>query len=356
MAVDNLLEKLAKNKIKVIRLGHPARVQSELQKYSLDAMLSCSEQKILAQDVKSDMDAALNKLKKSKTYSQKQSLRNEMRHLRKELHTRESRAMKETLESAEVVLATLTSASNTQGPLKHLGREKYFDLAVIDECSQALEISCWIALLQVQKVVLAGDHLQLPPTIMSEVAANKGLAFTLMERVIKGCAQGKKQEDVVRMLNTQYRHVFRFFPLQTNKLFTSSLLLFRMNEAIMKWSSETFYEGKLQAHVSVQSRLLKDLEAVEANEDTEAALVLIDTTGCDDYYELVTEDEQSKANEGEAALVTLYAQQLVQSGVDPAEIAIITPYNLQVELLRLQLRDKYPSLEIRSVDGFQVHV
>ena len=109
----------------------------------------------------------------------------------------------------------------------------------------------------------------------------------------------------------------------------------------------------MQAHVSVQSRLLKDLEAVEANEDTEAALVLIDTTGCDDYYELVTEDEQSKANEGEAALVTLYAQQLVQSGVDPAEIAIITPYNLQVELLRLQLRDKYPSLEIRSVDGFQ---
>ena len=217
MAVDNLLEKLAKNKIKVIRIGHPARVQSELQKYSLDAMLSCSEQKILAQDVKADMDAALNKLKKSKTYSQKQSLRNEMRHLRKELHTRESRAMEETLKSAEVVLATLTSASNTQGPLKHLGRKKYFDWAVIDECSQALEISCWIALLQVQKVVLAGDHLQLPPTIMSEVAANKGLAFTLMERVIKGCAQGK-QEDVVRMLNTQYRHVFRFFPLYAYKL------------------------------------------------------------------------------------------------------------------------------------------
>ena len=129
-----------------------------------------------------------------------------------------------------------------------------------------------------------------------------------------------------------------------------------MNEAIMKWSSETFYEGKLQAHVSVQSRLLKDLEVVEANEDTEAALVLIDTTGCDDYYELVTEDEQSKANEGEAALVTLYAQQLVQSGVDPAEIAIITPYNLQVELLRLQLRDKYPSLEIRSVYVLQVDI
>ena len=129
-----------------------------------------------------------------------------------------------------------------------------------------------------------------------------------------------------------------------------------MNDAIMKWSSETFYEGRLKADASVKSRLLRDLEEVECNEDTEAALVLIDTTGCDEYYELVTEDEQSKANEGEAALVTLYAQQLVQSGVDPAEIAIITPYNLQVELLRLQLRDKYPSLEIRSVDGFQVSI
>ena len=127
-----------------------------------------------------------------------------------------------------------------------------------------------------------------------------------------------------------------------------------MNDDIMTWSSKTFYEGRLKAAESVKSRLLRDLEAVECNEDTEAALVLIDTTGCDEYYELVTEDEQSKANEGEAALVTLYAQQLVQSGVDPAEIAIITPYNLQVELLRLQLRDKYPTLEIRSVDGFQV--
>ena len=107
-------------------------------------------------------------------------------------------------------MATLTSAS-LDGPLKHLP-ENYFDLAVIDECSQALEIACWMALLQVPKVVLAGDHLQLPPTIMSEAAANKGLAFTLMERVIKGCS--REEADVVRMLNIQYRHGdFLFFCL-----------------------------------------------------------------------------------------------------------------------------------------------
>ncbi len=77
--------------------------------------------------------------------------------------------------------------------------EPYFDLAVIDECSQALEIACWLPLIQVKKVVLAGDHLQLPPTIMSEAAASKGLAFTLMERVIA------TNQDTVRMLTIQYR-------------------------------------------------------------------------------------------------------------------------------------------------------
>ena len=121
-----------------------------------------------------------------------------------------------------------------------------------------------------------------------------------------------------------------------------------MNEAIMKWSSGTFYNGKLEAHDSVKSRLLHHLPGLASNENTEVPLVLIDTTGCD-MYELVTDDEQSKANEGEAALVTVVAQQLVQSGLDPSEIAVITPYNLQVEFIRMQLRETYPTLEIRSV-------
>lgn len=124
-----------------------------------------------------------------------------------------------------------------------------------------------------------------------------------------------------------------------------------MNEAIMNWSSQHFYQGKLTADSSVQSRLLKDF--LPSDENTSEPLVLIDTTGCD-MFELVTEDEQSKANEGEAALVSIYVEQLVsEAGLDPSDIAVITPYNLQVELIRLQLREKYPHLEIRSVDGFQ---
>ena len=77
-----------------------------------------------------------------------------------------------------MVLATLTSSSNVDGALKNLP-EAHFDLAVIDECSQALEIACWIGLVQVKKAVLAGDHLQLPPTIMSEAAAQKGQIFSM---------------------------------------------------------------------------------------------------------------------------------------------------------------------------------
>ena len=117
-----------------------------------------------------------------------------------------------------------------------------FNAAVIDECSQALEIACWLALIQSPKAVLAGDHLQLPPTIMSENAARKGLAFTLMERVISKSEEEdnhQKQDQVVRMLKIQYR----------------------MHQSIMHWSSTTFYENQLLAHSSVQYRLLKDLES-----------------------------------------------------------------------------------------------
>lgn len=120
----------------------------------------------------------------------------------------------------------------------------------------------------------------------------------------------------------------------------------------MNWSSKTFYESQLIAHHSVKSRLLKDLPKIKSNENTDIPLVLIDTSGCD-MFEIVTDDEQSKANEGEAALVAIYTSQLIESGLNPADIAIISPYNLQVELIRMQLREKYPELEIRSVDGFQ---
>ncbi|XP_064637243.1 DNA-binding protein SMUBP-2-like isoform X2 [Lineus longissimus] len=323
IAVDNLVERLGEKGSRIVRLGHPARVLHNIQKYSLDAILSYSDETKLVEDVRRDMDQTMAKMKKVKDRGSRQSLREDMKHLRKELRERESAATKDILRRADVVLSTLTSATR-DGPLKYL-EDGHFDLVVIDECSQALEAACWIALLNGPRCILAGDHQQLPPTIMSKKAAKDGLEVTLMERVLK-----QSGDQVMRMLTTQYR----------------------MNELIMQWSSEQLYNGKLVAHESVAKHLLSDLPEVEDSEETRLPLLLIDTAGCD-LPELQLPEQISKANEGEADLVAVHVESLISSGVKPETIAVIAPYNLQVELLRMRLAHKYQKLEIKSVDSFQ---
>lgn len=102
-----------------------------------------------------------------------------------------------------------------------------------------------------------------------------------------------------------------------------------MNEAIMKWSSEKLYEGRLQAHISVKSHLLKDLPGVQETDETSFPLLLIDTAGCD-IREKEVEDEVSKGNEGEADIVAAHVTALITAGLPPSDIAVIAPYNLQV--------------------------
>ncbi|XP_066268231.1 DNA-binding protein SMUBP-2-like [Branchiostoma lanceolatum] len=324
VAVDNLVERLAGYGIHAIRLGHPARLQEGIKRFSLDALLAGSDGAKIVQDVRKDMTKTLSKMKKCRGKAgEYQALRQEMKHLRKELREREEKASLEILAGADVVLATNTGAS-PDGPLKLLPR-KHFDLVVIDECAQALEVSCWIPLQYAGRCVLAGDHLQLPPTIISHKAAAQGLNVSLMERVI-----GLHGDQIVRMLTTQYR----------------------MHSDIMAWPSAELYKGKLVAHESVASHLLCDLPAVEENEDTALPLLLVDTTGCD-LWEMDVPADQSKGNKGEADLTRTHVERLIQSGVCQEDIAVISPYNLQVELLRQHLSSKYPRLEIKSVDGFQ---
>ncbi|XP_048774514.1 DNA-binding protein SMUBP-2-like [Ostrea edulis] len=323
IAVDNLLERLALHRQKVIRLGHPARVLPHIQKYSLDAILSSSDETRLVEDVRKDLDKNLCTIRRTRDRGEKQKLREDIKFLRKELMQREEAASKEILKRADVVLATLTSADGS-GPIKYLDK-KHFDLVVIDECSQAVEAACWIPLLRAPRCVLAGDHLQLPPTILSKEAASAGLERTLMERVLD-LYDGK----VMRMLTTQYR----------------------MHQLIMQWSSERLYEGKLIAHSSVAGHLLRDIGNVEEDEETSEPLLLIDTAGCQ-LFELDVPDEISKGNEGEADIVSNHVEKLINLGVNQEEIAVIAPYNLQVELLRLRLSNNYPKVEIKSVDGFQ---
>lgn len=102
-----------------------------------------------------------------------------------------------------------------------------------------------------------------------------------------------------------------------------------MNEAIMKWSSEKLYECRLQAHASVKNHLLKDLPGVQETDETMHPLLLIDTAGCD-VSENEVEDEVSKGNKGEADIVAAHVTALISAGLQPCDIAVIAPYNLQV--------------------------
>ncbi|XP_005384320.1 PREDICTED: DNA-binding protein SMUBP-2 [Chinchilla lanigera] len=323
IAVDNLVERLAQCKQRILRLGHPARLLEAIQQHSLDAVLARSDTAQIVADIRKDIDQVFVKNKKNQDKKDKSNFRSEIKLLRKELKEREEAAMVESLTSAKVVLATNTGAS-PDGPLKLLP-ESYFDVVVIDECGQALEASCWIPLLKARKCILAGDHKQLPPTTVSHKAAQEGLSLSLMERLAE--AHGDR---VVRTLTVQYR----------------------MHQAIMRWASEAMYRGQLTAHPSVAGHLLRDLPGVAATEETGIPLLLVDTASCG-LFELEEDDDQSRGNLGEVRLVSLHVQALVDAGVQARDIAVITPYNLQVELLRQSLEHKHPELEIKSVDGFQ---
>ena len=319
IAVDNLLTKLAPH-CRVVRLGHPARAAVELQKYSLDAQVTSCDSFGIIKQVRGDIEKAIGiggKKKHRVNWS-------EVRELKKELHERENKVVYEILNAADVVLSTTTSAS-FDGPLKVL-QTNHFNVVFIDECAQVIEPGCWIPLLHAGKCVLAGDHLQLPPTIISEEAAKRGLNVTLMERLIS--IHGTV---TVSLLTTQYR----------------------MNTRIMHWPSLFLYGGKLTADDSVSQRLLSGLKNVAGNAYTDTPLLFIDTAGCG-YAESAVPEEVSKSNEGEAGLVSVYVSMLIKFGLSPCEIAVIAPYSLQVELITTKLADQgIDSVEVHTVDGFQ---
>uniref|UniRef100_H0X5A5 DNA-binding protein SMUBP-2 n=1 Tax=Otolemur garnettii TaxID=30611 RepID=H0X5A5_OTOGA len=323
IAVDNLVERLAQCKQRILRLGHPSRILEPIQQYSLDAVLARSDGAQIVAEIRKDIDQVF-------VFNSSISLKRAKSQFNSDFkcptHCKSEDPSQGQLVSFLVpphLLKSNTCASS-DGPLKLLP-ESYFDVVVIDECAQALEASCWIPLLKARKCILAGDHQQLPPTIISHKAALAGLSRSLMERLAE-----EHGASAVRTLTVQYR----------------------MHQAIMRWASEAMYHGQLTAHPSVAGHLLRDLPGVAATEETSIPLLLVDTAGCG-LFELEEEDDQSRGNPGEVRLVTLHVQALVDAGVQASDIAVITPYNLQVDLLRQSLVRRHPQLEIKSVDGFQ---
>jgi predicted DNA helicase len=247
----------------------------------------------------------------------RQAQRQEARELLAEARRLESLAVERVLGAADVVCSTTTALDS-----EVIG-QRSFDLAVLDEACQTTEPGCWIPLLRCARVVLAGDHCQLPPTVLSAEAVDQGFGISLLERLVEFYGSA-----VTRRLAVQYR----------------------MHEAIMGFSSQEFYEGELQADAAVAGHLLRDRPGVRPDLLTETPVLFIDTAGAG-FDEQLEPDGESRLNPEEAGLVARKVRTLLELGVTAPDLAVIAPYAAQVRLLRERL--PLADLEIDSVDGFQ---
>ncbi len=321
LAVDNLLERLLNKGERAVRLGHPARVLPELREHSLDLLVQTHADVRLARRLVKEAQALFRQAGQYRRArpapGQRRETRQEAKNLLADARRLEAQAVEHILDTADVVCATTTGLD---GDI--LGGRQ-FDLAVIDEASQSTEPGCWIPLLRCRRVVLAGDHCQLPPTVVSNEAAEGGFSVSMFERLM--LLYG---ERISRRLAVQYR----------------------MHAAIMDFPSEEFYDGDLVADDFVRGHRLIDLENVQSTPLTESPVEFMDTAGAG-FEEELESDGESRLNRGEAEVVRRKVEALLAAGLEARDIAVIAPYAAQVRWLRQRI--DYPALEIDSVDGFQ---
>jgi hypothetical protein len=321
LGVDNIFERLLGFGERVVRLGHPARVLPELREHTLDLLVERHRDVQLARKlVKQAMSLFREAGKQRRTApkpGERRQLRDDARSLLADARKMEQQAAESILDSAAVICSTTTGIDS-----QLLGQRR-FDVVVIDEACQSTEPGCWIPLLRGDRLVLAGDHCQLPPTVVSREAAAEGFGTSLFERLVDLYGP-----DITRRLTVQYR----------------------MHQAIMDFPSRELYEGQLEAHATVREHRLCDLKDVTASRLTEQPVEFIDTAGAG-YDEELEPDGESRRNRQEAELVSSKIRELLECGVAARDMAVISPYGAQVRLLR-ELLDA-PGLEIDSVDGFQ---
>ncbi|PSN66502.1 DNA-binding protein SMUBP-2 [Corynespora cassiicola Philippines] len=368
ISVDNIVERLASHKVPMIRLGHPARLLPSVLSHSLDVLTRTSEAAALVQDVRKEMDEKQASIRKTRNAKERRQIYTDLKELRKEYRERERGCVDNLTRGSKVVLATLHGA----GGFHLKGQE--FDVVIVDEASQALEAQCWVPLLWVKasKLVLAGDHLQLPPTIKSLNSKEAKAAKKKDEKKgkdKKAKDDGKDGVDVpakpaagnMTLETTLFDRLLALHGPSIKRMLTTQ---YRMHEKIMRFPSDEMYDSKLMAADFVKARLLKDLAyEVQDTEDTREPVVFWDTQGGD--FAEKTEDEEmgkgskgmslgdSKSNEAEAALVKLHVGNLIDAGVKAEEIAVVTPYNAQLAILSQMLKEAFPGIELGSVDGFQ---
>ncbi|KAK5683365.1 hypothetical protein LTS10_004896 [Elasticomyces elasticus] len=374
ISVDNIVERLSSHKVPMVRLGHPARLLPGVLNHSLDVLTKSSNAAAIVNDVRTEMDAKQASIRKTRSGREKRVIYGELKELRKEFRVREGRVVGDLLKGSKVVLSTLHGSGGF-----HLRNEK-FDVVIVDEASQALEAQCWIPVLYTgtEKLVLAGDHLQLPPTIkslnskQSKPTAKKATAVDEVTSGVEDLSLNKKSETAKSdgdskktEPSTLKTTLFdRLLSLHGNSIKRMLTTQYRMHEKIMAFPSKALYENKLVAAESVKTRLLTDLPyPVKETEDTTVPVVFWDTQG-GDFPEKTEDDDtgakgkssllaESKVNGHEAAIVRLHVSRLIEAGVKAEDIAIITPYNGQLALLSRMLKERFVGIELGSIDGFQ---
>lgn len=314
-AVDWISQQLADRGIQVLRVGNPTRVT--------DDMLACTyERRFEAHPDYPQLwqiRRTIRQLRSQPRKGRSDGYHQKMARLRERADELEIRIRQSLFDSCRVVACTLAGSAN------QVLMGQRFHTLFIDEAAQALEAACWIALQKCHRVILAGDHQQLPPTIKCHEALRQGLGRTLMEQI------AQQRPDCVRLLTVQYR----------------------MNETLMRFSSEWFYEGRLTAAPEVGQRSLLSL--------MDDPLVWVESEGAEEFVGA----NYGRINKAEAELTLQalrnYCERLGMQRIkeERVDFGIISPYRAQVQYLRhLLKRDEVlkqlrRQITVNTVDAFQ---
>ena len=322
MAVDWISEKLVDRGVPVLRIGNPTRVNDKMLSFTYERRFeSHPDYELLWAIRKAIRELRAHRKRGDEKYHQK------MERLKDRANELEIRINAQLFGEARVIASTLVGSAN-----RLLDGQK-FGTVFIDEAAQALEAACWIPIRRCQRVILAGDHCQLPPTVKSIAALKAGLGTTLMERIVE------QKPEVVTLLRMQYR----------------------MNEEIMRFSSDWFYGNQVESAPEVKFRSILDLDVpmewVEASPDP--------SEGGEKGLEEFVGESFGRINKVEAELTLLtlqqYFERIGKTRVlnERLDVGIISPYRAQVQYLRqlLKKREYFKPfrnlITVNTVDGFQ---
>ncbi len=309
-AVDLLTKKLAGEELRVLRIGNLSKIEEDNSSHTLEVRIKREKEYKTAGELKKrgiEMRRMAGQYKRKFGHAERQqrnALYKEARSLLDESRAIENYLVQKCLDNAQVICCTLIASSN--GQLKDLN----FNTLVIDEAGQGLEPATWVPIQKANKVVLAGDPLQLPPTVKSFEAEKLGLGKTLIEK-------GIERTKASTLLKVQYR----------------------MNNQIMNFSNQWFYQGQLSAFEDVEHHCIPEFPVIE----------FIDTAGCG-FDEKIGEGTPSKTNPEEASILLKHFENCNYS--KGYSIGIVSPYKEQIK----ELRSIFPvsnNISINTVDSFQ---